>query len=153
MRNLANPSVRAETVQRLGGLTPSSRAQWGVMSCAQMVQHLRLAFLMPLGEFAVTDSPDRRMDNRFFRFMALTAPIRWPREVPTTRELNVATGDLPLIEFEKERAALIEVLHRFGEARASDLHPTHPMFGKVNYAQWMRWGYRHADHHLRQFGC
>lgn len=118
-----------------------------------MVQHLRLAFLMPLGEFAVTDSPNRRMDNRLFRFVALTAPVRWPRGVPTTRELNLATGNLPQAEFEQERAALIEVVERFGEARPSDLQPTHPIFGELDHAQWMRWGYRHADHHLRQFGC
>ena len=30
--------------------------------------------------------------------------------------------------------------------------PSHPMFGPMTAADWMRWGYLHADHHLRQFG-
>jgi hypothetical protein len=29
---------------------------------------------------------------------------------------------------------------------------SHPMFGKMSAKDWMRWGYLHADHHLRQFG-
>jgi hypothetical protein len=35
---------------------------------------------------------------------------------------------------------------------ASTLGP-HPIFGPLSYPQWMRWGYLHCDHHLRQFGA
>jgi hypothetical protein len=28
----------------------------------------------------------------------------------------------------------------------------HPMFGAMTTLEWMRWGYLHTDHHLRQFG-
>ena len=28
----------------------------------------------------------------------------------------------------------------------------HPMFGRMDTRNWMRWGYLHADHHVRQFG-
>ena len=28
----------------------------------------------------------------------------------------------------------------------------HPIFGAMSVKDWMRWGYLHADHHLRQFG-
>jgi hypothetical protein len=27
----------------------------------------------------------------------------------------------------------------------------HPLFGSMEHADWMRWGYLHTDHHLRQF--
>ena len=30
--------------------------------------------------------------------------------------------------------------------------PRHPIFLDLTQTQWMRWGYLHADHHLRQFG-
>jgi hypothetical protein len=29
----------------------------------------------------------------------------------------------------------------------------HPLFGPLTRAEWGRWGLRHADHHLRQFGA
>jgi hypothetical protein len=28
----------------------------------------------------------------------------------------------------------------------------HPIFGKLSQGDWLTWGYRHVDHHLRQFG-
>jgi len=27
----------------------------------------------------------------------------------------------------------------------------HPFFGALTPDEWMIWGYRHTDHHLRQF--
>jgi len=27
------------------------------------------------------------------------------------------------------------------------------MFGRLSDAAWLRWGYLHMDHHLRQFGA
>ena len=39
-----------------------------------------------------------------------------------------------------------------GGAGASSYAPSHPMFGPMTPEDWMRWGYLHADHHLRQFG-
>jgi hypothetical protein len=29
----------------------------------------------------------------------------------------------------------------------------HPIFGRMTLDEWMRWGYRHCDHHFRQFGA
>jgi hypothetical protein len=29
----------------------------------------------------------------------------------------------------------------------------HPIFGRMSEAAWLRWGWLHADHHLRQFGA
>ena len=29
----------------------------------------------------------------------------------------------------------------------------HPFFGAMSPNQWLRWGYLHTDHHLRQFGA
>jgi hypothetical protein len=31
--------------------------------------------------------------------------------------------------------------------------PAHPIFGRMSEAAWLRWGYLHVDHHLRQFGA
>jgi len=30
---------------------------------------------------------------------------------------------------------------------------SHPIFGRMSEAAWLRWAYLHTDHHLRQFGA
>jgi len=43
------------------------------------------------------------------------------------------------------------VLHRF-RSDSVDVSIARPIFGPLTRAEWLRWGYLHADHHLRQFG-
>jgi hypothetical protein len=38
------------------------------------------------------------------------------------------------------------------EPRSFQWH-AHPLLGTMSDAAWMRWGYLHVDHHLRQFGA
>ena len=42
-------------------------------------------------------------------------------------------------------------MERFAVQRSSPF-PRHPLFGRMTNGEWGRWGYRHVDHHLRQFG-
>jgi len=44
-----------------------------------------------------------------------------------------------------------ELLARFAGTSAAEM-PPHPIFGQMTRAEWLRWGYLHTDHHLRQFG-
>jgi hypothetical protein len=46
---------------------------------------------------------------------------------------------------------LVVIFDRFCEPSVN-LSPTHPFFGPMSREDWLRWGYLHADHHLRQFG-
>jgi hypothetical protein len=49
--------------------------------------------------------------------------------------------------------AELEALLETVTSPASDYEwPVHPIFGRMSQAAWLRWAYRHVDHHLRQFG-
>jgi uncharacterized protein HemX len=37
-------------------------------------------------------------------------------------------------------------------ADAQAVEPAHGVFGAMSVADWQRWAWKHADHHLRQFG-
>jgi hypothetical protein len=67
-------------------------------------------------------------------------------------EMDQEIGGTPPDDFERDRRQLLTLIERF-TAPAKDIkfHP-HPYFGDMSKAQWMRWGYLHCDHHLRQFG-
>ena len=156
MRSLADPKVCASLKRRLDKLTPSTPPQWGVMSSLQMLRHLAAAFEMALGDCLVVDRPERRLDNRIMRFISVTLPLRWPRGVPTIPETDIAAHPSitqSVASFAGQRDALVALIARFSQAKAGDLRPKHPLLGPFSHDQWMRWGFRHTDHHLRQFGC
>lgn len=75
--------------------------------------------------------------------------MKWPRNIATRPEMEQGVGGTPPEEFERDRKKLIAVMERFvRESSGLD----HPIFGKMSGSDWMRWGYLHCDHHLRQFG-
>jgi hypothetical protein len=60
-------------------------------------------------------------------------------------------GGTPPGDFEQDRALLIDRMERFSTGTAFR-GQVHPFFGFMSDFEWLRWGYLHADHHLRQFG-
>jgi hypothetical protein len=44
------------------------------------------------------------------------------------------------------------LLARFTAAERDFRWQRHPIFGVMTEQEWLRWGYLHMDHHLRQFG-
>jgi hypothetical protein len=153
MRTLADPANRDAVTRRFDRLTPVTPAQWGTMTSTQMLRHLVIAFRMALGECPVAEASSRKFDNPLVRFAALSLPVRWPRGVKTLPEIDCCALQPSPAEFGQDRADLAILIRRFGDVSASSLRSTHPMFGPLTRTQWMRWGFCHSDHHLRQFGC
>lgn len=151
MRTLARPRDRLELIARLRTLRPESVRRWGRMSAHQMVCHLCDAFRMGMGErrVRIVAGPFRRMMIRWF---ALYVPVRWPAGIPTRPELDQERLGTRPSDFAADVAqleALIELVT--AQPRSFEWH-THPLLGTMSDAAWLRWGYLHVDHHLRQFG-
>ena len=75
--------------------------------------------------------------------------LPFPKGAPTAPELkpNVVAS------FEEERAAVLELLERIGTGLREGVGPTHPLFGPLSWHEWGVVTYKHADHHLKQFGA
>jgi len=151
MRTLAKSADLATLRVRITALTPTDTPRWGSMTVAQMVVHLRDAFCVPLGERSVTRPPSvPPIPVSLYRWLALNFPRKWPQGVPTTPEMDQQIGGTSPAGFDADRTALFAKLGQF--VQATGPWSPHPMFGALTQAQWMRWGYLHTDHHLRQFG-
>ena len=151
MVHLGNAKVRQRMVQRIALLRPDTPRQWGKMTAGQMVCHLNDSFQAAMGRKLV--SPASGMLQRtVVKWGALYVPLRWPQGVPTRPEVEQGAGGTAPGDFGRDRATLIASLERFCDPnRASPWQP-HPIFGGMTDRQWLRWGYLHTDHHLRQFG-
>ena len=63
---------------------------------------------------------------------------------------KVAAGEKPTA---KARFGVIPgPVMKWMALRAPVKWPRHAIFGAMTASDWMRWGFLHADHHLRQFG-
>ena len=81
---------------------------------------------------------------------ALHTSMPWPKGVPTRPEVDQEHGGTTPGDFARDHLAVAELLRRFAPSDLSTAR--HPVFGTMTRAEWLVWGYRHVDHHLRQFG-
>jgi Protein of unknown function (DUF1569) len=151
-KTLSNPNHRDEILGRLNSVASSSERRWGRMTAHQMICHVADSFRAVLGDKKI--SPAQGMaPRRVMKWLALELPIRWPKGVRTRPEVDQLLGGTVPRAFETDREELRSILNRFTrQPRDFQFHP-HPMFGDMSDDEWMRWGYLHTDHHLRQFGA
>jgi Protein of unknown function (DUF1569) len=151
MRTFANPEDKQVTLVRLAKVRPDHRARWGRMSAHQMLCHLNDSFLAVMGEKYVSPA-SAPLQRTIVKWVALYAPIRWPKGVPTRPEMDQYIGGTAPVEFEQDKQALVTVIERFSNPKRDFKWSSHPIFGNMPNPEWLRWGYVHTDHHLRQFG-
>lgn len=53
---------------------------------------------------------------------------------------------------EADRARVVAALEAIAHSEGTGLEPRHGILGTMTLRDWQRWAYKHADHHLRQFG-
>jgi hypothetical protein len=148
-KSFLNPNDKAETLKRLRQLRPDSQRRWGKMTAHQAVCHLSDSFKAKFGE-RESSSASNFFTRTVMKWFALEAPFQWPHGVKTMPENDQLIGGTPPVEFEFDLAQLEILIERFCQPM-KDLSP-HPLFGQMTEAEWLRWGYLHCDHHLRQFG-
>jgi hypothetical protein len=150
VKTLSSPGDLADIRNRIALLSPADTRLWGSMSAHQAICHLTDAFRCPLGERVPPPTKASPIPVPIYKWLALYFPRKWPTGVPTPPEMNQQIGGTPPGDFAADRTALLGKLEQF--VSADSLPGPHPMFGAMTKAEWMRWGYLHADHHLRQFG-
>ena len=150
LRSLNTASHVDELALRLGRVQPASARQWGTLTPHEMLCHLGDSFSAMLGERAAS-SKETWLSRTVVKWIALHTSLPWPQGVPTRPEVNPKQDGTKPADFERDRTRVLELMQRFVKPDAS--HALHPMFGALTRKEWMRWGYAHVDHHLRQFDC
>jgi hypothetical protein len=102
---------------------------------------------MSLGE-RKPKAVDNFVSRSIVRLVALHTPLTWPKGVKTVPESDQELGGTKPAEWDRD---LAELLRRIDAFKPFDGCP-HPMFGPLTGTEWNVWAFRHADHHLRQFG-
>lgn len=145
VKNLFEPSVKKEIIDRINTLTLETKGLWGKMKVAQMLAHCQKPLGVAVGEHKLEG-------NLFFRLMGplfkkqLYNDQPFKHDLPTDKTFIIADQK----DFEKEKQHLIQMIQSISETNMSD--EPHPFFGKLTKDQWSKGTWKHLDHHLQQFG-
>ncbi len=151
MKNLRNRQEVDEILSRLERLSPSTPRLWGKMSAHQMICHLNDAFKLYSGLITVAQ-PGFPYPSKLLKWSCLFVPIQWPKGFKTPPEVDQHQGGTHPVEFEQDLSELRSLIHSFVKLPDNFAWPSHPYLGAMSASEWMRLGYLHTDHHLRQFG-
>ena len=146
MKTIFNEADKNEILARIEKLTPETKALWGKMNVTQMLAHSVKAIKMATGELA-TKSNAMQFIGRLIKKSVIHSDQPFRKNSPTAAELVTM---VEANEFEKEKTNFITAIKNLtSETTKAEKHP---FFGKMTAEEWGIINYKHADHHLRQFG-
>ncbi len=135
-------------VARVERLNASSVPLWGSMHAAEMLLHCNVVHTAVLNWNGAKGRATMR--QRLMKFAWLYILPRFPRNVRTSRKFNVK-GQVDQDAFSRQREEWVSLLRKFTQ-KDIPLFSPHPFFGPLDTEEWGRVLWKHADHHLRQFG-
>lgn len=146
MPSLFSSDDRQALLDRLDRITADATPRWGRMTAPQMLAHLSDSMRMALGELKVAP---RRLPIRYSPLKELVIYfLPFPKNAPTAPELLSRKPETWELEWHR----FSTLLQRCASVPSDQKWPDHPLFGELTPRQWGILGYRHIDHHLRQFG-
>lgn len=126
---------------------------WGKMNGQQMVEHVAAVFYVSSGKIKLPLVTPAEQLPKYKEFLLSDKEFRENTKAPVSvigeepLPLRFATMDEALENLEKAIAAFENYF-----ATAGDEKTLHPVFGELNFEEWVLLHYKHVRHHLKQFG-
>ena len=149
MKSIFDKSTRDELITRIKSLNENNQAQWGKMNVFQMVKHNSYWSSWVLGDGH--HKYNQSFIGKIFGKIVLKKMIKdekhLDKNVPTSTQFKIKEPDGDL---DGEKSKWIDYTKAF--EIYNNPHFIHDFFGKMTKDQIGILAYKHADHHLRQFG-
>ena len=149
MKNIFDPAVTQNVIDRIMQLTPETKGQWGKMSVAQMLAHCCVSYEMVYEDIHKKPNALMRLILKLFVKSSVVGPKPYPKNGQTAPAFLITDEK----DFDAERQRLIDYLKRtqaLGPDHFNNLESL--SFGKLSTQEWNVLFYKHIDHHLTQFG-
>ena len=146
IKNIFEPQIKIEIIERINKLTPTSQRKWGKMNVAQMLAHVQIPMGVALGSHVVKGNWLMKLILPLFK-KALYDEKHWKQGLPTDKTFIMTNQEK---DFDTEKKNLLEKINIYSEITM--INDKHPVFGKLTKEQWSKATWKHLDHHLKQFG-
>ncbi len=134
-------------------LAPDTPANWGVMNAQQMTEHVRDFFNISSEKVKMELLTPQEHLPKYIEFLYSDKAFRENTKAP---ESILGKEGLPLRQpdLATAKAKLNDSVNDFIDYFKNDpeIKTMHPVFGPLNFEQWVRLHHKHVMHHLRQFG-
>jgi Protein of unknown function (DUF1569) len=144
--------ITKEYIPLLKNVQPGTMGKWGKMNAQQMTEHVAAFFYVSSEKIKFDLVTPREHLPKFKEFLFSDKQFRENTKAP----VNVIGEEaLPLRYTSMEEAVenLAKSIAAF-EAYFKDdpgKKTLHPVFGELNFEEWVLLHYKHVTHHLRQF--
>jgi hypothetical protein len=134
-------------------LAASAMGKWGKMNAQQMVEHVTAFFKLSSAKIIMPVLSPAEQLPKLKAFLLSDKEFRENTKAP-----KEVIGDEPLpLRNETMEAALAKLklsIEEFFEffAAEPDITSSHPVFGVLNFNEWILLHYKHVLHHAKQFG-
>ena len=136
---------------KLKSLAPDAASQWGKMNAQQMVEHVAGFFKVSTNQLQFPLITPEEHLPKFKAFLLSDKEFRENTKAPVLPEepMPVVHASLQgaVDELEKQIDLFVEKFSS-GEIVSSQ----HPVFGELNFEEWVLLHYKHVTHHAKQFG-
>ncbi|AOM80243.1 DUF1569 domain-containing protein [Pedobacter steynii] len=149
MKTIFDPATRQELIERIDALNENNSALWGKMNVFQMAKHCTIWDEWVLGKNNHTYKQE--FLGKIFGKMALKSNTK--NDKPLGKGMPAGKGFTV-----KEKEGDLKTQKTIWTKSVADYEDfsnegfVHDFFGKMTKEQIGIFAYKHADHHLRQFG-
>lgn len=147
-KNILDQQCVETLVDRVQKLQPDAQGRWGTMNATEMLLHCNRVNEQLLAGSSLKKG--NRPMQYIARWLVLYLLPNYPKNARMPKR-NITTGQVDATAFAQELENFIALLRRF-PSHDKPIELPHPYFGDLNTRQWGIAGYKHVDHHLRQFG-
>jgi hypothetical protein len=143
--------IKAELIPLLTTLHANAKGKWGKMNAQQMVEHLSDFFRVSTNQLHFPLITPVENLPKFKGFLLSDKDFRENTSAPMLPEEPLATvcSSMPEAIAELERQ-IIFFIEQFGTRKI--ITSLHPVFGELDFDEWVLLHFKHVTHHARQFG-
>ncbi len=144
--------ITKESMPLFKSLSADKKSKWGKMNAQQMIEHVSAFFYVSTEKIKFNLVTPTEHLPKYKEFLLSDKEFRENTKAPAT---VIGEETLPL-----RYASMEEALEKLTESIAGfqsyfnedpDKRTLHPVFGELNFEEWVLLHYKHVTHHLRQF--
>jgi Protein of unknown function (DUF1569) len=145
--------ITREYLPLLKNLPGNTAGKWGKMNAQQMVEHIAAFFYVSAGKIKFDLVTPIEHLPKYREFLFSDKEFRENTKAPVSvigeeaLPMRYATMNEALENLSKSITAFENYFKDDVEKKT-----LHPVFGELNFEEWVLLHYKHVAHHLRQFG-